>query len=96
MLGHEAEVAHDGPEGIEAARDYRPDVILLDIGLPGTRRLPVARAAPRGLPRHAVIIAISGYGQEEDRRRSLEAGMDHHLTKPVDIKTISELIARPG
>jgi CheY-like chemotaxis protein/anti-sigma regulatory factor (Ser/Thr protein kinase) len=97
LLGHEVEVAHDGPEGIEAARTSRPEVILLDIGLPNLDGYFVARALRHevGLT-DALIIAISGYGQEEDRRRSREAGIDHHLTKPVDLKTIAELIAQPG
>jgi PAS domain S-box-containing protein len=96
-LGHEVETAHDGPEGIEAARSYRPGVILLDIGLPNLDGYEVARRLRQeeGLG-EALIIAISGYGQEEDRRRSREAGMDHHLTKPVDVRTITELISRAG
>jgi PAS domain S-box-containing protein len=96
MLGHETEVAHDGPEGIEAARTHRPDVILLDIGLPTIDGYLVARTLRHEGFRDTLIIAISGYGQDEDRRRSFEAGMNHHLTKPVDIDTISELIAQPG
>jgi CheY-like chemotaxis protein/anti-sigma regulatory factor (Ser/Thr protein kinase) len=96
MLGHETHMAHDGPEGLEAARNYRPDVILLDIGLPRLDGYVVARTLRHEGFQDTLIIAISGYGQEEDRRRSLEAGMNHHLTKPVDIKTIAELIAQPG
>ena len=96
LLGHDAEVAYDGPEGIEAARRYQPDVILLDIGLPGLDGYFVARALRQEGFGETLIIAISGYGQEEDRRRSLEAGMDHHLTKPVDIKAITALIAQPA
>jgi CheY-like chemotaxis protein len=96
-LGHGVETAHDGPEGIEAARSYRPDVILLDIGLPNMDGYEVARRLRREEDlRDVLIIAISGYGQEEDRRRSREAGMDHHLTKPVDVRTITELISRAG
>ncbi len=96
LLGHEVALAHDGPEGIEAARSFRPDVILLDIGLPTLDGYSVARALRCEGFRDTLIIAISGYGQEEDRRRSLEAGMNHHVTKPVDVKTIAELIAQPG
>jgi CheY-like chemotaxis protein len=94
LLGYEVELAHDGPDGIEAARTYRPEVILLDIGLPSMDGYNVSRTLRREGFRDTLIIAISGYGQEEDRRQSREAGMDHHLTKPVDIKTISELIAQ--
>ncbi|WP_165252221.1 hybrid sensor histidine kinase/response regulator [Paludisphaera soli] len=93
LLGREVETAHDGPEGIAVARTYRPDVILLDIGLPSLNGYDVARTLRGEGFDETLIIAISGYGQEEDRRLSREAGMDHHLTKPVDLKTIAELIA---
>ena len=82
--GHEVQVAHDGPAALEAARPTGPDVVLLDIGLPGMDGYEVARRLEgqrRGGPR---IVALTGYGQEEDRRRSQEAGFDHHLVKPVD------------
>jgi PAS domain S-box-containing protein len=95
MLGHEVQSAYDGPEGIEAARSYRPEVILLDIGLPSMDGYSVARALRIEGFQDTLIIAISGYGQEGDRRRSLESGMDHHLTKPVDLKTITDLLAQP-
>jgi PAS domain S-box-containing protein len=95
LLGHEVEMAHDGPEGIEAARASRPEVILLDIGLPNLDGYHVARTLREEEAfRDTLIVAISGYGQDEDRRRSLEAGMDHHLTKPVDIRTIAEIITQ--
>jgi signal transduction histidine kinase len=93
LLGWEVEVAHDGPGGIEAARAFRPGVILLDIGLPGLDGYEVARTLRREGFGAARIIAISGYGQEEDRLRSQESGMDHHLVKPVDVEAIAELIA---
>jgi PAS domain S-box-containing protein len=94
LLGHEVEAAYDGPAGLDAARSRRPDVVLLDIGLPDMDGYEVARRlrAEPDLP-GLRIIAVSGYGQDEDRRRSKEAGMDHHLTKPVDIKSIVELIS---
>jgi signal transduction histidine kinase/ActR/RegA family two-component response regulator len=96
LLGHEVELAFDGPEGIASARAHRPEVVLLDIGLPHLDGYQVARRLRQeeGLVR-ALIIAISGYAQEDDRRRSREAGMDHHLAKPVDLKTIAGLIAQP-
>ena len=85
LLGHEVAVAHDGPEGIEAARRHRPEFVLLDIGLPGMDGYEVAsRLRREECCKDAVIIAVSGYGQEEDRRRSKEAGFDHHLIKPLD------------
>jgi CheY-like chemotaxis protein len=95
LLGHEVEVVFDGLKGIEAARTYRPRVLLLDIGLPNVDGYQVARTLRQEGFNDILIIALSGYGQEEDRRRSREAGMNHHVTKPVDLKTIAELIAQP-
>ena len=91
--GHDADVAYDGETAIAKAKSSEPDAVLLDIGLPGLSGLEVARAL-RILPetRHALLIALSGYGQIEDRQRSLEAGLDHHLTKPVDPRTLSSLL----
>ena len=94
LLGHEVEVVFDGRQGIEAARIYRPRVLLLDIGLPHVDGYQVARTLRQEGFHDILIIALSGYGQEEDRRRSREAGINHHVTKPVDVKTIAELIAR--
>ncbi len=94
-LGHEVEVVHDGRKGIELARSYRPQVVLLDIGLPNVDGYQVARTLRDEGFRDTIIIAISGYGQEEDRKKSREAGMNHHLTKPVDVKTITNLIVPP-
>jgi PAS domain S-box-containing protein len=101
MQGHEVTTAADGLEAVEAASRLDPDVILLDIGLPRLDGYEVARrirmaAALRGAvdsnrPR---IIALSGYGQEDDRRRSREAGFDHHLVKPVELCDVLPLI--PG
>jgi len=94
LLGHEVEVVFDGRKAIEAARIYRPRVLLLDIGLPLVDGYQVARTLRQEGFHDILIIALSGYGQEEDRRRSREAGMNHHVTKPVDVKTIAELIAQ--
>jgi two-component system, chemotaxis family, CheB/CheR fusion protein len=93
--GHEVQVAHDGMEALEMADAFRPDVILLDIGLPGIDGYEVAR---RLRAQHEFndtqIIAMTGYGQPEDRRRSREAGIDHHLVKPVKIDFVRALLAR--
>jgi CheY-like chemotaxis protein len=82
---HEVTVAYDGAQGIQAAQNQRPDVVVCDIGLPGMDGFDVARFL-RQDPQTAGIrlIAMTGYGQDEDRRRAREAGFDHHLTKPVD------------
>ena len=96
-LGHEVATAHTGPDGLEAARDHRPDFILLDIGLPGMDGYEVAaRLRQDECCKDAVIIAVSGYGQEEDRRRSREAGFDHHLIKPLDQDVLLSLLSAEG
>ena len=95
LLGHEVEVVFDGLKAIEAVRAYHPRVILLDLGLPSIDGYQVARNLRQEGFKDIVIIALSGYGQEEDRRRSQEAGMNYHVTKPADVKTISNLIAQP-
>jgi PAS domain S-box-containing protein len=94
VWGHETRIAHDGPAAVEAAAAFRPAVILLDIGLPLLNGYEVARrirAQPWG--EQMVIIALTGWGQEEDRRRALEGGCNHHLTKPVDPAVLAELLA---
>ena len=82
--GHEVHVAHDGPEALQAAQAHGPEVVLLDLGLPGMDGHEVARQLRGhngGGPR---IVALTGYGRDEDRRRSQEAGFADHLVKPVD------------
>jgi PAS domain S-box-containing protein len=93
-LGHVTEMVHDGVSALRAAADFRPDIVLLDIGLPGgmdgfevARRL---RAGPRGSSFR--IVAITGWGQEADRQRAKEAGFDVHLVKPVDPSTLERVI----
>jgi signal transduction histidine kinase/ActR/RegA family two-component response regulator len=94
LLGHNVQTAYDGPSAVEAARAYRPDVILLDIGLPGMDGFDVAGQV-RQQPelKNTVIIAISGYAENVDRTRSREAGFDHHLVKPIDFNTLLYLLA---
>jgi len=94
LLGHEVDVVFDGHKVVEVARAWHPQLVLLDIGLPGTDGYRVARALREDGFNDTVIAAVSGYGLEEDRRRSIEAGMNHHLTKPVDVKTITALLAQ--
>ncbi|MHC5541194.1 response regulator, partial [Singulisphaera rosea] len=99
LLGHDVETAYSGPEAIEVAQGYHPEFILLDIGLPGMDGYEVAsRIRREGSCKDSVLIAVSGYGQEDDRRRSREAGFDHHLIKPLDHDALRQLIsagARP-
>ncbi len=93
--GHQAELAYDGPAALAAAVAYSPDVVLLDIGLPMMDGFEVARRL-RELegPNRALLVAMTGYGREEDMRRSREAGFDHHMVKPVDPQALSEMLAR--
>lgn len=94
VLGHEARTAHDGLAALEAAREFRPSVVLLDIGLPGMNGYAVARQLRQMPETHrAVLIAQTGWGQEDDRRRSIESGFDAHLVKPVDPAALQRLLA---
>jgi PAS domain S-box-containing protein len=94
LWGHEVCVAHDGPAALRLAAQGLPQAAVLDIALPGVDGYEVARRL-RQLPelRGALVVALTGYGQEEDRRRAFEAGFDHHLTKPVDPELLGELLA---
>jgi signal transduction histidine kinase len=92
--GHTVQIAHDGPSALTTLKEYIPEIVLLDIGLPGMNGYEVARAIRQQLGFGITLIALTGYGQSEDRLRSQEAGFDHHLTKPVSIKDLEELIAR--
>ena len=91
--GHEVEIAGDGDQAVSSARTFLPEAVLLDIGLPGKDGYQVA-AELRSRPetRAALIIVVSGYGQEEDRRRAKAAGIDHYFTKPVDIESLLTLL----
>lgn len=98
MMGHEVEFAINGFAALDVARKFRPDVVLLDIGLPDINGYEVARQV-RALPgvRQPRLIALTGWGQEQDRRQSREAGFDAHMVKPVDpdelARTLAELTA---
>ena len=93
MAGHTLRCAHDGAQALAMAQEFAPEVVLLDIGLPGLDGYQVAKLL-RQLPqvRHARLIALTGYGMPSDRQRSLESGFDHHLTKPVDPTALRALI----
>jgi CheY-like chemotaxis protein len=92
--GHDVRTAHDGPATLEAALDYRPNVVLLDIGLPGMNGFDVAkRLRQQPALGNVVLVAMTGYGQEADRRRSQEAGFDHHLVKPADFGKVEQILA---
>ena len=92
-LGADVRVAHDGSEALAAFESYRPGVVILDIGMPGMDGYQVARAI-RGRPdgERIPLVAVTGWGQEQDRRRVREAGFDHHLVKPADIGALRALL----
>lgn len=94
ITGNETYIAHDGIEAIEAAEEHRPEVVLLDIGLPRLSGHDVCRhLRAQAWGRDIVVIALTGWGQEEDRRKSQEAGFDGHLVKPVDYDELLELLS---
>jgi CheY-like chemotaxis protein len=92
-LGSDVRVAHDGPAALSAIENYEPDVILLDIGMPGMDGFEVARRIREQDKFNDVkLIALTGWGQEDDRRRTREAGFDHHLVKPADIVALQAML----
>ena len=94
LMGNEVHAAHDGLEAVAMAETNHPDVILMDIGLPNLNGYEAARLIrERAGDREMVLIALTGWGQEEDRRRSKEAGFHHHLTKPIDLAVLQQLLA---
>ena len=95
MSGNATQTAHDALTALEKAASYRPDTVLMDLGLPGMSGFDACRTMreqPWG--KELVIVAVSGWGQEEDRRKSREAGFDAHLVKPVDYATLRELLTK--
>ncbi|MGE4242996.1 response regulator [Ramlibacter sp.] len=96
MEGFEVRVAHEGMTALKVAQEFRPDVVLLDIGLPGMNGFEVAnrlRGQPEG--RDALLIALTGYGEAESRNRSREAGFDFHMVKPADVQLLLSMISNP-
>ena len=94
IMGNDTRTAYDGQEGVDVAGEFRPDVVLLDIGLPklnGYEACRHIREQPWG--KGVVLIAVTGWGQDEDRRRSQEAGFDHHMVKPADPQALMKMLA---
>ena len=93
LWGHEAYLAFDGPGALKAVEAFQPEVVFMDIGLPGMDGYQVAQHLREryGFPA-LVLIALTGYSKEEDRRRSSEAGFDHHLVKPVEVELLHRLL----
>jgi CheY-like chemotaxis protein len=94
MAGHEVRTAHDGPAALDAARTHQPEVVLLDIGMPAMDGYEVARRVRQvpGLEK-VLLVALTGDGQDADRRRSRDAGIDHHLVKPADMEALQAVVA---
>lgn len=96
-MGHEADLAFDGRGALEKARSMQPEVVLLDLAMPGMNGFEVARRLRRELAlEKALIIAITGHGTEEDRARTRAAGFDHHLIKPVPPQLLEKLLSGAG
>jgi two-component system CheB/CheR fusion protein len=96
-VGNQTAVAPDGPAALEKMSAYEPDVVLLDIGLPGMSGYEVCRTLrdqPGG--RRPVVIALTGWGQDEDRRKSAAAGFDGHLVKPVSLEALQQVLLGTG
>jgi two-component system CheB/CheR fusion protein len=93
LAGYEADCVHDGPSALQAVERKHPDIVVLDIGLPGMDGYEVARRL-RERDRDLPLIAVTGYGQDSDRKRSEQAGFDHHFTKPVDPLELESYIAK--
>jgi CheY-like chemotaxis protein len=97
LLGHHVRVVHDGLAALEAATASVPDIMLIDIGLPGLDGYEVARSIRREPAlRNIVLVALTGYGRPEDKAQAMAAGFDYHLVKPVDLEALGELVAQLG
>ncbi|SAK72411.1 response regulator [Caballeronia ptereochthonis] len=95
-LGHQVRTEHDGPRALASIDDFKPDVVVLDIGLPGMSGFDVAREMrKREATRDALLLALTGWGSDADRQSALDAGFDHHLTKPISIADLEVVLARP-
>jgi signal transduction histidine kinase len=95
IAGHEVRMAHSGPEAVTSVERFEPEIVVLDIGLPGMNGYEVAQQLRSGDDAHKpVLVALTGYGQDEDRARAHDAGFDHHLTKPVEPTALMDLFGR--
>jgi PAS domain S-box-containing protein len=93
LAGHDTQTAHDGLEAVQAAATFRPDVVLLDLGMPTMNGYEAARhLRQQAWGKRMVLVAVTGWGQQDDRRRTAEAGFDYHIVKPVEPKALEELI----
>jgi two-component system CheB/CheR fusion protein len=96
-MGHSVRAAYDGGSALEEAERSRPEIVVLDIGMPGLDGYEVGRRLRRDVGlQSSLLVALSGYGQESDRRLSREAGFDHHLVKPIDLAKLETILKRPS
>jgi len=93
-LGHRVVTARDGEEGLRLVLDERPDLALVDLGLPGIDGFEVARSVRKELGDEVVLVAVSGFGQPEDKRRAIDSGFDEHITKPAEVSDIENVLRR--
>ena len=97
VLGYEPHQASDGLEGLAAAAEFRPDVVLLDIAMPKLNGYEVARRLrAEAWGKHMLLVAVTGWGQESDKQRATDAGFDFHLTKPVDVRELERALSSVG
>ena len=94
VMGYEVRTAYDGLEAVKAADEFRPEAALLDIGLPTLSGYDIARHIRGNRGDEVLLVAITGWGTEEDVKRSQEAGFDHHFTKPIDLNALEGFINR--
>jgi CheY-like chemotaxis protein len=93
LMGHQTAQAYDGQEAVEAAAQFKPDVVVLDIGMPGLNGYEAARRVrAESWGKDIMLIALTGWGQAEDRSRAQEAGFDHHMTKPTDPMAFAKVL----
>ncbi len=93
MKGHDVRTAYDGLEAVDAAATHKPEIVLLDVGLPRLNGFDVARRIRKAENHgHVILVALTGWGHDEDRRRSKEAGFDHHMVKPADPAALDRVL----
>jgi CheY-like chemotaxis protein len=94
LLGHEARPAYSGPEAVKCTADFSPDMVLLDIDMPGMDGYEAVRRLRQDpLHSHAIFVAVSGWARQEDQRRAYDAGFDLHVAKPISVERMKELTA---
>jgi DNA-binding response OmpR family regulator len=96
VLGGECRVAHNGEAGLADVREFHPDIVILDIGMPGLDGYETCRRIREEFGSSLVVVALTGWGQERDKHRAMQAGFDVHLTKPADPALLEGLLATAG